>query len=134
MSIHGGLPPASADGVGQCAGTRASAVSNYRVTDAGRRALRDGLEQPIPGVDKDFLQLKTWLGEHMRHEKLVEEIERNREHHRRHLAWLEELQPRVDPEEEFFATLTILHGIEATGARIRWCDQALELLAARKAT
>jgi hypothetical protein len=69
----------------------------------------------------------------MRHEKLVEEIERNREHHRQSLAWLEDLQSRVDREKEFFATLTILHGIEATRARIRWCDQALELLAARKA-
>jgi DNA-binding PadR family transcriptional regulator len=104
----------------------------YRLTRAGRRALRDGLEQPIPGVDKDFVQLKTWLGKHMRHEKLVEEIERNREHHRRNLAWLEELQPRVDRGKQFFACLTILHGIEASRARIRWCDQALELLAARK--
>src|SRR3954454_768121 len=38
----------------------------YRITPAGRRALRDGLEQTSPAVDRNPFELRVFFGEHMR--------------------------------------------------------------------
>src|SRR3954470_1924136 len=37
----------------------------YRITAPGRRALRDGLMQPSPGVDRNAFELRVFFAEHM---------------------------------------------------------------------
>src|SRR5436190_23422897 len=38
----------------------------YRITPAGRRALREGLEQPCPEIDRNALELRIFFGDRMR--------------------------------------------------------------------
>jgi DNA-binding PadR family transcriptional regulator len=80
----------------------------YRITPAGRRALRDGLMQASPAVDRNAFELRVFFGEH--------------------LAKLEEIEPTVDPRAELYPYLTLLAGKENAQAAIRWAEQALELL------
>jgi len=100
----------------------------YRITPAGRRALREGLEQASPAVDRNPFELRVFFGEHMRPGAVRKMIEARRDHQRAHLAVLEEIEPTVDPETELYPYLTLLAGKENAKAAIRWAEQALELL------
>jgi DNA-binding PadR family transcriptional regulator len=104
----------------------------YRITAAGRAALRDGLEQDFGGVTRNPFQLKLYFAGHMRAAAARELIEQRREEALAHLARLEELEPGVDRDADFFPYLTLLAGIENQHATIRWADTALRLLAARE--
>ena len=100
----------------------------YRITPAGRRALREGLEQPTPAIDRNVSELRVFFGEHMRPDAVRRMIEARRDSQRAHLARLEEIEPTVDPASELYPYLTLLAGKENAKAAIRWAEQALELL------
>jgi DNA-binding PadR family transcriptional regulator len=100
----------------------------YRITPAGRRALRDGLMQPSPAVDRNAFELRVFFGEHMPPGAVRRMIEARRDSQRAHLATLEEIEPTVDPKTELYPYLTLLDGKESAKAAIRWAEQALELL------
>ena len=100
----------------------------YRITTQGRRALREGLEQASPAVDRNPLELRIFFGEHMRPGAVRAMVEARRDEQRAHLATLEEIEPTVDPQAELYPYLTLLAGKENAKAAIRWAEQALELL------
>lgn len=100
----------------------------YRITPAGRRALRDGLMQASPAVDRNPFELRVFFGEHLRPGALRKMIEARRDSQQEHLAKLEEIEPTVDPSSELYPYLTLLAGKENAMAAIRWAEQALELL------
>lgn len=100
----------------------------YRITPAGRRALRDGLMQASQAVDRNAFELRVFFGEHLRPGALRKMIEARRDSQRAHLAKLEEIEPTVDPRAELYPYLTLLAGKENAKAAIRWAEQALELL------
>jgi DNA-binding PadR family transcriptional regulator len=100
----------------------------YRITPAGRRALREGLEQPSPAVDRNVFELRIFFGEHMRAGAVRRMVEARRDSQRAHLATLEEIEPTVDPETQLYPYLTLLAGKENAKAAIHWAEQALELL------
>jgi DNA-binding PadR family transcriptional regulator len=100
----------------------------YRITPAGRRALRDGLEQPSPAVDRNAFELRVFFGDHMRPGAVRRMIEARRDSQAAHLAVLEEIERDLDPEQQLYAYLTLLAGKENAKAAIRWAEQALELL------
>ena len=100
----------------------------YRITPAGRHALRDGLMQASPAVDRNAFELRVFFGEHLRPGALRKMIEARRDSQQEHLAKLEEIEPTVDPSSELYPYLTLLAGKENAKAAIRWAEQALELL------
>ena len=100
----------------------------YRITPAGRRALRAGLEQAAPSVDRNTFELRVFFGEHMRPGAVRAMIEARRDHSRAHLAKLEEIERDLDVEAHLHPYLTLLAGKENAQAAIRWAEQALRLL------
>lgn len=100
----------------------------YRITRAGREALRAGLEQASPAVDRNPFELRIFFGEHMRPGAVRAMIEARRDHSRAHLASLEEIEREVDVEVDLYPYLTLLAGKENARAAIRWAEQALRLL------
>jgi len=100
----------------------------YRITPAGRRALREGLEQASPAVDRNSFELRIFFGEHMRPGAVRRMIEARRDQSRAHLARLEEIERIPGVEDDLYPYLTLLAGKENAKAAIRWAEQALELL------
>jgi DNA-binding PadR family transcriptional regulator len=100
----------------------------YRITPAGRRALRDGLEQPSPAVDRNAFELRVFFGDHMRPGAVRRMIEARRDSQAAHLAVLEEIERDIDLKQQLYPYLTLLAGKENAKAAIRWAEQALELL------
>jgi DNA-binding PadR family transcriptional regulator len=100
----------------------------YRITAAGRRALREGLEQASPAVDRNPFELRVFFGEHMRPGAVRALVEARLSQQREHLATLQEIEPQVDPKLDLYPYLTLLAGKENAKAAIRWAEQALELL------
>jgi len=100
----------------------------YRITAAGRRALREGLEQASPAVDRNPFELRVFFGEHMRPGAVRAMVEARLEQQLAHLATLEEIEPTVDPARDLYPYLTLLAGKENAQAAIRWAERALELL------
>jgi DNA-binding PadR family transcriptional regulator len=100
----------------------------YRITPAGRRALREGLEQASPAVDRNPFELRVFFGDHMRPDAVRRMIEARRDQNRAHLAVLEEIECDPEVRADLYPHLTLLAGKENAKAAIRWAEQALELL------
>jgi DNA-binding PadR family transcriptional regulator len=100
----------------------------YRITRAGRRALREGLEQASPAVDRNPFELRVFFGEHMRPGAVRAMIEARRDQQQAHLARLEQIEREIDVDAALYPYLTLLAGKENAKAAIRWAEQALELL------
>ena len=64
----------------------------YRITAAGRRALREGLEQAPSAADRNPFDLRLFFGEHMRPGAVRAMAEARLEHARSHLAELERIE------------------------------------------
>jgi len=100
----------------------------YRITPAGRDALREGLEQASHAVDRNPFELRVFFGDHMRAGAVRAMIEARRDQSRAHLAILEEIERGIDVERDLYPYLTLLSGKENAKAAIRWSEQALRLL------
>jgi DNA-binding PadR family transcriptional regulator len=100
----------------------------YRITPAGREALRVGLEQASPAVDRNPFELRIFFGEHMRPGAVRAMIEARRDQQRAHLETLEEIEHTLDVQARLYPYLTLLAGKENARAAIRWAEQALNLL------
>ena len=100
----------------------------YRITPAGRRALREGLEQASPAVDRNPFELRVFFGEPMRPGAVRAMVKARLEQQRAHLATLEQIEPGVDQKRDLYPYLTLLAGKENAKAAIHWAEQALELL------
>ena len=100
----------------------------YRITKAGRAALREGLEQASPAVDRNPFELRVFFGEHMRPGAVRAMIEAHRDRQRTHLAILEEIERDPAVVADTYPYLTLLAGKENAGAAIRWGEQALQIL------
>jgi DNA-binding PadR family transcriptional regulator len=102
----------------------------YRLTPEGERALRTWLDsrEPISGVSRDGLLLKLFFGAHADLDALRDQVVARKERAKRRLAELEEIERRIDVDEDFFPYLTLLHGLEDARSTIAWADDALRLL------
>src|SRR5437762_2181964 len=107
----------------------------YRLTPEGERALRAWLDsrEPISGVSRDGLLLKLFFGAHADLDALRHQIVGRKERAERQLAELEEIECRIDVDEDFFPYLTLLHGLEDARSMIAWAKDALRLLDRRAA-
>ena len=95
--------------------------SVYRLTRAGRAALKRWIEETPapPDPDRNPLLLKVFFGEVASQEVLVEHIRQRRLEAEALRSYLEEIE-----EDDLHARLTISWGLEYAGAVIRWAKQA----------
>lgn len=100
----------------------------YRITAAGRRALREGLERASPTVDRNPFELRVFFGDHMRPGAVRRMIEARRDQSRAHLTVLEEIERDPAVRADLYPYLTLLAGKENARAAIRWAEQALGIL------
>lgn len=109
--------------------------SVYRLTRAGRAALKDWIEEtpmpPDPG--RNPLLIKLFFGEVVAPEVLVGHIRQRRQEAEELRSVLEEIEARADPDH-LHSVLTRGWGLEYAKAFIRWAKQAEHDLAARSGT
>jgi PadR family transcriptional regulator AphA len=105
----------------------------YKLTPAGQRALRGWLDDEAlpPAVQRSGLLLKLFFGAEADEAKIRRTLEDWRDRANTQLAGLQEIEKRVDPDEDFFPYLTLLHGIEDAESTVRWATDALQRLARR---
>ena len=107
----------------------------YRITPAGRRALRAWLASPdvIVAASRHGLLLKLFFGAQGEPEALIALIEAHRARAQEQLAALEAIEAEIDRDEDFFPYLTLLHGLEDARSTLAWAEDVLRLLARRTA-
>lgn len=104
----------------------------YKITPAGRAALREGLMQPVPPVNRNATDLRLFFGEHLPPGAVQRMIEARRDAAREHLAVLEEIEQNPNVVADTYPYLTLLDGKEDAKAKIRWAEQALKILDERE--
>jgi DNA-binding PadR family transcriptional regulator len=108
----------------------------YSITDAGREALRDWIENaPLDaGQGRNLILLKVYFGSAADTETLLRQLRERREDAERLRAELEELDAIPGARDDPFQTLTRRWGLEYAEALLRWTEEAereLERLALR---
>ena len=102
----------------------------YRITSAGREALREWLAQPFEwGAPQDPFQLRLFFSGAGNPEDAVTLIESAREHVRAHVERLNTIEREglsPPPEEEFFPHLSLKLGRKRALAFLEWADEALQ--------
>ena len=106
----------------------------YELTDAGREALREWVEEaPLDaGHGRNLILLKLYFGEDADHEALRRQLEERRADAERLLAELEELEAAGAGGSPFEA-MTRRWGFLYAEALLRWADEATETLTSRPA-
>ena len=106
----------------------------YRITGEGEQALREWLASPtsIGGAGRDTLLLKLFFGEHGELEDLRQLVAGRKRRAEEQLAALEEIERRIDRDDDFYPYLTLLHGLEDARSTIAWAERALAELDRRR--
>jgi DNA-binding PadR family transcriptional regulator len=99
----------------------------YRITRTGRKVLKDWIEGSDPDPDdRSVLLLKVYFGALVDPSVTVTRLEAVLTRARaRHDLFLEMDARNLGNTAEFFPLLTLRHGIEQSGATIRWAEEAL---------
>jgi len=98
----------------------------YRITTAGRHALKSWLETPVAdlGSGRDELLLKVFFGRVAEPEAVVGHIHARRHEAEQLKAELEEIDSRVGPRGDVHAAITRSYGIAWATAVIGWAKTA----------
>jgi PadR family transcriptional regulator AphA len=102
----------------------------YRVTDAGRDALREWIAEvePEPPSTAVFL-LKVLFGDFGPEEAAIGHVEAYRDLMQRRLAEFEEIDRNPAPERTEYGRIALHHGIARVRATVEWAEAALASLA-----
>jgi DNA-binding PadR family transcriptional regulator len=105
----------------------------YRIARAGRKVLREWVQSPDPAEhDRSIVLLKVYFGELVDPAATIARLDEvlgwARE---RHHLFLEMDARNLGNDAEFFPLLTLRHGIEQSGATVRWAEEALARIHAR---
>lgn len=107
----------------------------YRITDRGRRALRQWLETAeveSAEIKSPFL-VKVFFGGHMSREAFLAQVKEMRRRDAEQLQVLKDIEKLIgDREEMFFPYLTLKCGLAHTRAVIRWEDEVIKELERRE--
>jgi PadR family transcriptional regulator AphA len=107
----------------------------YRITDRGRRALREWLEtaeMESAEIKSPFL-VKVFFGAHMSREALLAQVKEMRRRDAEQLQVLKQIETMIkDQAEMFFPNLTLRCGLAHTRAVIRWEDEVIRELERRE--
>ena len=107
----------------------------YRLTRKGERSVDEWLARPDLDVEvaRNPFLLKLFFGRYGRVEDLVEQVRAYRDAAHEELATYEEIEQRIrDKDDELFGYLTLRHGLATTRARIRWANETIRALEARR--
>jgi PadR family transcriptional regulator, regulatory protein AphA len=105
--------------------------SVYRLTRAGRAALKAWLEEtPPPDPPRNLLLTKVFFGDIVSSDVLAGHIRQRRLEAEQLRAVLEEIEARADPDD-LHRAVTRGWGLEYTRAFIRWAKQAERELSSR---
>jgi PadR family transcriptional regulator, regulatory protein AphA len=103
----------------------------YRITDRGRRALREWLENTEvenAEIKSPFL-VKVFFGAHMNREAFLAQVKEMRVRDREELQALQEIESLInDREDMFFPYLTLKCGLAVTRAVLRWENEVIREL------
>ena len=101
----------------------------YRITRAGRLAIREWLERDEDTTDPDrsMLVLKLFFGSQGDRQALVRQLASFRDAFARRLATYEEMRDESEGDNEF-TRLTLRYGIARAEAALDWADTALREL------
>jgi DNA-binding PadR family transcriptional regulator len=107
----------------------------YRITERGRRALREWLEtaeMESAEIKSPFL-VKVFFGAHMSREALLAQVREMRRRDAEQLQVLKQIETMIkDQDEMFFPNLTLRCGLAHTRAVIRWEDEVIRELESRE--
>jgi PadR family transcriptional regulator AphA len=107
----------------------------YRITDRGRRALREWLEtaeMESAEIKSPFL-VKVFFGAHMSRDALLAQVKEMRRRDAEQLQVLKQIETMIkDQDEMFFPNLTLRCGLAHTRAVIRWEDEVIRELERRE--
>jgi PadR family transcriptional regulator, regulatory protein AphA len=106
----------------------------YRITRKGERAFRAWLDEPVEerGGRSPFL-LKVFFGGLMSKETLIGHIERKRAEVVRELEEYREIEQRIATDgRSYYGYVTLRWGLAQARAWIRWADEILRELEARR--
>ncbi len=109
----------------------------YRLTPAGRRALRLWLEEPPSeqAPNRNALLLKLFFGDVVRAETSIRHVERYREQLLVQLKRYERIEREIGSDErDFHANLTLQYGLARVRASLAWADETLDALRRRSAS
>src|ERR687888_1058002 len=105
----------------------------YRVTPAGRRALRDWLNDTSQPLSRPVLLLKVFFGSDAEPDALAEQLMRRRGEISSELETLREIERRneetQDDELMVFPNLTLDWGLAIDPIELEWIDRTLERIA-----
>jgi PadR family transcriptional regulator, regulatory protein AphA len=104
----------------------------YRITPAGRRALRDWLNDTSQPVSRPLLLLKVFFGSEADPDALAEQLLRRREEIASELETLREIERKNKQHSDellLFPNLTLAWGLAIDPIELEWIDRALERIA-----
>jgi DNA-binding PadR family transcriptional regulator len=105
----------------------------YRLTAAGRRALRAWLEHPAPGF-WDELLLKVFFGKLVPNAVLVRQLQEYRQIEAARLEEYRAIEREIaDKPERRPGYLTLRYGLAFARSRLRWLDETVRELSGSKA-
>jgi DNA-binding PadR family transcriptional regulator len=108
----------------------------YRITPAGRRALRDWLNDTNQSLSRPLLLLKVFFGSEADPDALAEQLLCRRAEIASELETLREIERRNkdvhDDELLLFSNLTLDWGLAIDPIELEWIDRALARIAARR--
>jgi PadR family transcriptional regulator AphA len=104
----------------------------YRITRAGRAALRQWLDTPDPGA-RDAFYLRLFVGGLADRDRLVDHVDRFRTEIEAELATLREIEPtNTGRGHDYYHRFLLELGIEQAELRLRWADRVLRSLRKRE--
>jgi DNA-binding PadR family transcriptional regulator len=107
----------------------------YRISDRGRRALQDWLENTeVEGAEiKSPFLVKVFFGGHMNRDSFLAQVREMRKRDEDQLRALREIEKVIKDEDDmFFPYLTLKCGLAHTRAVIRWEDEVIRELEKRE--
>ncbi len=106
----------------------------YAITDAGREALKEWLEEPNvePDEFRSPLLLKLFFGAQASPEALLPQLEGMRARYLQNLETYRTIEKVIGREPSlFYPYLTLRCGLEACSASLRWIDETIAELGGR---
>ena len=101
----------------------------YTITEAGRQALREWVDQPVaPGASLKTFVLRLLLASNLSHIGLITHLQQRRSQVAAHCATLNQIAEALSGTMDSGQRLTFGYGLTLATAELTWLDSTLEQL------
>lgn len=101
----------------------------YTITEAGRQALREWVDQPTsPDVSLKTFLMRLVLADSFSHTGLIVHLQQRRSQIATHYAALKQITETLDEPTDSRQRLTFGYGLALATAELTWLDSTLELI------